>query len=147
MSPWVNIALIVPAIIIIGSIVLIRIKSKLENKIFHYRHEGIILQTSLAFFLMRNPDDLRRRFMGMAILTGERLVVFNWKQIPVFECEFHGAGTDEPERCELRPGTDKKNITVYCRCEKTERQITMGVRNADAWQLEFSRLRSYESSE
>ncbi len=147
MSPWINIVLIVPALIITGTILLIRVKGKLENKVFLYRHEGIILQTSLTLFRIRNHSGVRRMSLGLALLTAERLIVFDWKQKAVFECEFQSSTHGEEKNCKLHPNPKKNHIAVHCTCGNLDREITMSVRNADAWRLEFSRLCSYESSE
>jgi len=147
MNPWINIVLLIPAIIIVGIIFLIRIKGKLENKIFLYRHEGIVLQTSLALFKLRSGGGRRLPMLGLALLTGERLVVLNRNQKPVFECKFDPAARTTGEKCTLQTSPDKKSIIIRCRCESEEREVMLNVRNADAWQLEYGRLSSYVSFE
>jgi hypothetical protein len=143
MNPWVNIILLIPALLIVSTIILIRIKGRLENKLFLYRHEGIVLQTSLVFFKMRMQHSRWERSLGLALLTGERLIVFNWNQKPVFECEFQSA---DERMCDLEITKDKKNVIVCCECGTYPKEIALTVRNPDAWKLEFSRLRSHESS-
>jgi hypothetical protein len=144
MNPWLNIIFLIPAIIIAGSIILIRIKGRLENQIFRYRQEGIILQTSLAFFKLRESDDRWRLSIGLVLLTGKRLIVLDWRRETVFECVFHVC---EEHRCHLRPTDDRGKVTVTCNCKARKRELMLNVRNPDAWALEFSRLRSYSSFE
>lgn len=143
MNPWINIILLVPAFLIAATIVLIRIKGKLENNIYRYRHEGIVLHTSLALFRLRNEGERRSVSLGLVLLTGERLIVFNWKQRVVYECEFKSCGN---RACDLRVSANKKNVVVRCECSEKHRELVVNVRNPDAWKLEFSRLQSYSSS-
>lgn len=143
MNPWINIILLIPAFLIAGIIVLIRIKGKLENNIYRYRHEGIVLHTSLTLFRLRNEGERRIVTLGLVMLTGERLIVFNWKQRIVYECEFRSSGN---RACNLRISANKKNVIVRCECSERPRELAVTVRNPDAWELEFSRLRSYSSS-
>ncbi len=144
MNPWINVILLVPAFLIAGIIILIRIKGKLENNIYRYRHEGIVLHTSLTIFRIRSEDERWHVTFGLVMLTGERLIVFNWKQRTVFECEFQSSGN---RTCDLRLSPDKKNVIVRCLCNLLPRELALAVRNPDAWKLEFSRLRSHTSPE
>lgn len=144
MNPWINIILLFPALLIAGTIILIRIKGKLENNIFRYRHEGIVLQTSLTNFKIRNENDRWRVSLGLVLLTGERLIVFNWRQKPVFECESQSPNAGA---CDLRIAGKKNKVTVHCQCGSQPRELALNVRNPDAWRLEFLRLRSHISSE
>ncbi len=144
MNPWINVILLIPALLILGVIVLVRIKGKLENRVFLYRHEGIVLQTSLTLFKIRNENERWHISFGLVLLTGERLIVLDWKQNTVFECEFQSVNN---KYCELSPMPDDRNIFVRCQCARMQRELTLKVRNPDAWNLEFSRLRSHESAE
>lgn len=144
MNPWVNVILLIPALLILGIIVLVRIKGKLENKVFLYRHEGIVLQTSLTIFKLRNEHEPWHISFGLVLLTGRRLIVFDWKQKTVFECAFHSR---ENNHCDLRPTLKNKTVIVRCQCEPVPRELTLRVRNPDAWGLEYSRLRAHASTE
>jgi len=141
MSPWINVILLIPAVFIVLIIVLVRIKGKLENNIYRYRHEGVVLQTSLTRFRLGEKNERLSISVGLALLTGERLIVFDWKQRIVFECEFE---SEKNRLCNLRPLKNKKNVVVHCRCQPMERELILNVRNPDAWELEFSRLRSHK---
>lgn len=144
MNPWINVILLIPAIIILGIILLIRVKGKLENKIFRYRQEGIILQTSLAIFKSHIENERWHTSFGLALLTGERLIVFDWKEKITFECWFHSS---EHTICQLELIENKKSVRVKCYCKPEVREMILNVRNPDAWKLEFSRLRYQSSSE
>lgn len=143
MSPWVNIVLLIPAGIIVGIIILIRIKGKLENKIFHYRHEGLILHTSLVLYRYREGKEGWRRSLGLALLTNERLILFNWNQEVTFNCTFTASPV---ERCNIKPIGHAKQILIECHCTDAPRELYLNVRNADAWRIEFLRL-THASSE
>lgn len=143
MNPWINVILLIPAVFIVFIIVLIRIKGKLENNIYRYRHEGVVLQTSLALFRLSEKNKRFSISVGLALLTGERLIVFDWKQMIVFECEFQ---SETNRLCNLRSLKNKKNVAVQCHCQPTQRELILNVRNPDAWELEFSRLRSHKES-
>lgn len=143
MSPWINVILLIPAFFIIFIVVLIRIKGKLENNIYRYRHEGVVLQTSLALFRLGEKNERLSISVGLVLLTGERLIVFDWKQRIVFECEFQ---SEKNRLCNLRPLKNKKNVIVHCYCQSTQRELILNVRNPDAWDLEFSRLSSHKES-
>ncbi len=144
MNPWINVILLIPALLIVGIIVLVRIKGKLENKIFPYRQEGIVLHTSLTIFKIRDENERWRISFGLVLLTGHRLIVFDWRRKNVFECKFRSL---EKKYCELDSNPDGKNIIIHCRCGRGQRDLTLKVRNPDAWKLEFSRLCSRESQE
>ncbi len=143
MSPWINVILLIPAVFIVLIIVLVRIKGKLENNIYRYRHEGVVLQTSLVLFRLGEKNKQMSKSIGLALLTGERLVVFDWKQRIVFECEFQ---SEKNRLCNLKPLKNKKNVFVHCYCQATQRELILNVRNPDAWDLEFSRLSSHKES-
>jgi hypothetical protein len=144
MNPWINIILLIPAVFIVLIIVLVRIKGKLENNIYRYRHEGVVLQTSLALFRLGEKNGRLTVSVGLALLTGERLIVFDWKQRIVFDCEFQ---SEKNKLCNLQPLKNNKSVIVHCHCQTPLRVLILTVRNPDAWDLEFSRLRSYKESE
>jgi hypothetical protein len=137
MNPFINILLIVPAILIIGTIFLIRIKGRLENNVYRYRHEGLVLQTSLVLLRIRREGRPWRLSLGLAILTNERLIIFNWRNAIIFDCSFL---PETQQTCSLKSTENTKGILVGCDCDSGLQEISLRVRNVDAWVLEFSRL-------
>jgi hypothetical protein len=144
MNPWVNVFLLIPAFFIIAIILLIRIKGKLENRIYHFRHEGIILQTSLAIYRLREAEGRWTASLGLALLTGKRLVVLDRTQTKAFECTFAAA---DGKTCELAAIENSRRMLVRCFCRGSGRELLIKVRNPDAWKLEFSRLQSDPASD
>jgi hypothetical protein len=144
MNPLVQILLIVPLIILVGVVYLLRIKNRLENHIYRYRSEGIILQTSLTIFHVNKSSGKKRASLGIVLLTNQRIIILDWHEKTAFDCLFVSpAGVVRSASI----GRDKKSITILRREGNDEEAAEINVRNPEAWMSELNRLLRQSISE
>jgi hypothetical protein len=144
MNPIIQVLLIIPLVVLACAIYLLRVKNRLENHTYKYRPEGIILQTSLTIFRINRSSGKNRLSLGMVLLTHERIVILNWREKVVFNCDF---GLRAGEVCSASVHRDGKSITIVKESGNDNISIEVNVRNPEAWSTELNRLLSHSLSE
>jgi hypothetical protein len=144
MNPIIQLLLIFPLIVLGCAIYLLRVKNRLENHTYKYRPEGIILQTSLTIFRINRGSGKNRLSLGLVVLTHGRIVILNWREKVVFNCDF---ASRTKEGCSASVHREGKSIAIVKKSGDGNISIEVNVRNPEAWITELKRLLSHSLSE